>query len=124
MKKLDSRIVDSLARKLDRKPATIKKDIYLLAPRFASSTKNAVAQIYAMRHNKTVFRLLDKEDRNSMPSLSVEKAQVHLSGAQRNKSRGERITKFLSLESDEFYKRDHVEEINRAYTYRCYTACF
>jgi hypothetical protein len=124
MKKLNPRIVAQLARKLVKKPATIRKDIYLLASSHPSSTKNAVAQIYAMKHGKTVFRMLDKEDRQSMPSVTVERAPVRVQEARTRKVKTERIVQFLKLEADESYKRDHVAEINRAYTYHCYTACF
>jgi hypothetical protein len=124
MKMLDAQIVAELADKLGKEPATIKKNVYLLAKSFPGCTKNAVAQIYAMQHHKTVFRLLDKEDRNSMPNVSVEKSQVRVPEARKRSTKKEQIIQFLQLESDEFYKRDHVTEINRAYTYKCYTACF
>ena len=124
MKKLDSRIVDELAQKLDKNPATVKKDIYLLVRKYPTATKNAVAQVYAEQNGKTVFRLLDKEDRNSMPNISVDKSQVRVAQAQKKPRRKERIIQFIQLRSYESFKRDHVEEINRAYTYKCYTACF
>src|SRR5947199_6041539 len=124
MKRLDPRIVTALADKLDKEPSTIMKDVYLLAKSFPGCTKNAVAQIYAMQNHKTVFRLLDKDDRNSMPNISVEKSQVRVPEAQKKTRKKERIIEFLRLKSYESFKRDHVEEINRAYTYKCYTACF
>lgn len=125
MKRLDPRIVSELAEKLEKQAVTVKKDIYLLAKSFPTATKNAVAQIYATKHGETVFRMLDKEDRQSMPYVTVDRAQVHVQEARRpRKAKKVRIIQFLRLETTESYKRDHVEEVNRAYTYGCYTACF
>ena len=44
MKKLNPKIVAELAKKLNKEPSTIKKDVYLLAKDYATCTKNAVAQ--------------------------------------------------------------------------------
>src|SRR5439155_20429871 len=124
MEELNPRIVAELAKKLTKKSTTIKKDVYLLAKNFPTSTKNPVAQIYAMKHDKTVFKLLEQEDRKSMPNVEVVKPQIRISQTQKKPRKKERIVQFLRLESYGSFKRDHVEEINRAYTYRCYTACF
>lgn len=124
MRKLDSRIVKVLAEKTGRQGSTVKKDIYLLARKFSACTKNAVAQIYAMERGHSVLKLLDKEDRASMPNLSVEEPVTlkKKEGVQRR--RKDRIVQFLCTRSTEFYKVDHIAEINRAYTYRCFTSCF
>ena len=124
MKKLNPKIVAELADKLTKKPTTIKKDVYLLAKDFPTSTKNAVAQIYARKYHKTVFKMLDKEDRGSMPNVEVVKSSVQVKEARQKPRKKEQIIQFLQMKSYESFKRDHVEEINRTYTYRCYTACF
>jgi len=124
MKKLNPKIVAELAKKLNKEPSTIKKDVYLLAKDYATCTKNAVAQLYARKYGKTVFPLLDKDDRASMPSVAVQKPQVLLQEAKKRQSKKQNIIQFLRLESEDSFKRDHVEEINKAYTHRIYTACF
>ncbi len=124
MKQLDPEIVSALSKKTGKKESTIKKDIYLLASSFPSSTKNAVAQQYARRHGATVFKYLDDEDRLSMPPVSERAPSVSSLPVARQRARKEHILLFIRTTSKEFYKVDHVEEINRAYTYRCYTACF
>src|SRR5437879_11547245 len=111
MKKLDPRIVAELAQKLDKNPATIKKDIYLLVRKHPSATKNAVAQLYAEQNGRTVFRLLDKEDRGSMPNITVDKPHVRVVQTQKKPRRKEQIIQFLQLKSYESFKRDHVAEI-------------
>src|SRR5947208_3974451 len=99
MKKLNPKIVAELAKKLNKEPSTIKKDVYLLAKDYATCTKNAVAQLYARKYGKTVFPLLDKDDRASMPSVAVQKPQVLLQEAKKRQSKKQNIIQFLRLES-------------------------
>ncbi len=124
MKRLDSEIVRLLSTKTRKKASTVKKDIYLLARNYSSLTKNAVAQIYALRHGTSVLRHLDADDRASLPNLAIEPPVVLKSKAGRRFGKKDRIVAFLRTSSSEFYKIDHVTEINRAYTFGCFTACF
>lgn len=124
MKRLDPRIVAALAKKLGKRPATVKKDVYLRAKNYPASTKNAVAQIYARENRATVYPMLDKEDRQSMPIVEYDRTPIRVREKDPRKVKKEKIVQFLRLEAEESYKRDHVAEINRAYSYRCYTACF
>ncbi len=123
MKRLSPDIVIALAKKLGKKESTVKSDIYRMSSSYPSSTKNAVGQIYARKHGETVYRLLDADDRISMPNLAVEKPVVKIVNSTR-KLQKERITQFIKLTTTESFKRDHVDEINRCYTHKCYTACF
>lgn len=68
MKTLSPKIVKKLSQDLNLSESTIKKNIYLLAKRYPRATKNALAQIYAQKNRKTILRMLDKEDRESLPS--------------------------------------------------------
>lgn len=70
MKNLSQKIVDKLSIDLGISGSTVKKEIYLLARRYPQATQNARAQIYAQAKGQTVFRLLDKEDRQSLPSTN------------------------------------------------------
>ena len=71
MKKLSPKIVKRLSQDLDLSESTIKKNVYLLAKRYPQATKNALAQIYAQKEGKTILRMLDTEDRKSLPSGRV-----------------------------------------------------
>jgi hypothetical protein len=67
MRTLSLKIVSKLSKDLGLSESTIKKNIYLLAKQYPHATKNALAQIYSLQNNKTIYRLLDKEDRSSLP---------------------------------------------------------
>jgi len=62
--------VSKLSGDLGLSESTIKKNIYLLARQYPHATKNALAQIYSFQNRKTIYRLLDKEDRASLPTTS------------------------------------------------------
>ena len=68
MKTLNPKIVEKLSKDLALSEGTIKKNVYLLAKQYPRATKNALAQIYAQKNRKTILRMLDKEDRESLPS--------------------------------------------------------
>lgn len=68
MKTLSPKIVKKLSKDLVLSESTIKKNIYLLAKRYPRATANALAQIYAQQNGKTVLRLMDNEDRQTLPS--------------------------------------------------------
>lgn len=89
MKNLNKKIVKKLSSDLNLSEKTVKKNIYLLAKFYPHATKNALAQIYAGRKKVNIFRLLDAEDRQSLPSFSLVE-----------KSRTNNISKIRVLEED------------------------
>jgi predicted transcriptional regulator len=124
MKHLDYRIVSKLSKKLGRTENTIKKDIYLLQKKYPRSTKNAVAQIYATAHKNTIYRMLDKEDKVSLPSIEVEKEKIIVKTKQIKTKKKDTRTIF-DYDTEDHFVKVHIEELNRAYYIgRCYTCVF
>ncbi|MBU0529145.1 hypothetical protein KKF86_05235 [bacterium] len=119
--KLSKIIIALLAEKLNKKESTIKKDISLLRTQYSKSTPNAVAQIYARENNKTVWRHLSQEDRDSMPNLKLEKPVTIKVKTKKTKSLKPRILKY---ETSEYFINEHIKEINRAYNANCFTSVF
>lgn len=124
MKTLKDEMVVALAKKLGKKGSTVKKDIYLLRKSYPSCTLNAVAQIYAQTYGKTVFRKLDKEDRQSLPHLSVQKPVTIRQKSPRPKRTERKMVSLITYNTGDHFRSGHLKEINRAYTYGCYTAVF
>jgi hypothetical protein len=122
MKKLSLEIVKDLAKKLKLDQKTVKKNIYLLQKSYPSLTKNALAQIYATKKGGTVFRKLDKEDKATLPSTEVvpEKIKIKVKNGNRKLS----IKKVLNYETTDHFKKGHIEELNKAYTFGCNTSVF
>lgn len=122
MKKLKPEIVEYLSEKLNLRPATVKKDIYLLTRNYPKLTKNAIAQIYAQKNRVTIFRKLDKEDRASLPSNEVVPEKIKVK--QKKQKAAKRIKILINYDTNDYFKKGHIDELNKAYTYGCYTGTF
>jgi len=120
--KLNPAILDFLHKKLNKAIVTIRSDISKLKRDYPQATLNAVAQIYATQYGESVRRLITKEDKLTIPSLKIEKVPTLKS---RKPTRAkEQIIKIIQFESADHFLNKHLAEINRAYTYKCYTCVF
>ncbi len=123
MKKLNPDIVVELSKKIDKEESTIQKDIYSLRKSYPTCTINAVAQIYAQTYGHTVYRKLDKDDKQSLPNLHVEK-QIIVKKKSTPKKRIEKLKIFIEYQTVDSLRKGHIQEINKAYTAKCYTCVF
>jgi len=123
MRTLDKRIVTRLSRLLGREESTIRKDISNLGKQYSNCTPNARAQIYAMQHEKTVRRFLDKQDKASLPIIELVKP-IRIQQKAERKKRKERVTRFISYPTQNPFRQAHIDEVNRAYTHKCFTSVF
>lgn len=85
-----------------------------------SLTLNAAAQVFARRRNSSVARWLTPEDRETLKSVKIEKIKIPTARAKRKK----KIVEIATYETDDKLLRAHLKEINKTYTYGCYTATF
>jgi len=124
MRTLDKRIVRRLSELLPKEPSTIEKDISNLGMQYPNCTPNARAQIYARQNNVTVRRFLDKEDKASLPSSIELVKPIQVRQRKARERRKERIIRFISYPTHNPFRQAHIDEVNRAYTYKCYTCVF
>ncbi|MCP4364598.1 MAG: hypothetical protein GY800_04795 [Planctomycetes bacterium] len=124
MKKLNAEIIKILSERLGKSEGTIRKDISLLSKQYSSCTGNARAQIYAMEHGLSVLRKLDKDDRLSLPNIETKKQKIILTQKRPKKREKDKIIGFIKYETKDGFRKAHIEELNRAYTYHCYTSTF
>lgn len=122
MKKLSPEIVQYLAKKMDLQPSTVSKNIYLLQKDYPNLTKNALAQIYARKNTQTIYRKLDKQDRESLPSTEVVPEKIKVS--QKTNVSKTNIKTVFEYDSDDYFIKGHINELNRAYSFGCYTSVF
>ncbi len=121
MKKLNQEIVEKLANELNISERTVKKNIYNLVKDYSGLTKNAVAQIYARQNGKTVFRKLDNEDKATLPSMEVIPEKIKIKSIKTSKTKKQIL---FNYETDDYFKKEHIDELHRAYNNNCYTAVF
>ena len=119
---LKPEILKYLSDKTGLKKSSIRSNISKLRRDYASCTLNAVAQLYARSHNLSVLQKLDQEDKACLPHVEIEKQTVKIP---KNQSRQkEKIINCISYETNDHFKKGHINEINRAYTNKCYTSVF
>ncbi len=118
--KLNPEVLTFLHDRLRKPVSTIRSDISRLKRNYPQATLNAVAQIYAQQYDKSVRRLISKEDKLTIPSVKIEKVPVLKS---RRKTK-EATKEIIQFQTADHFLRKHIAEINRAYTKHCYTCVF
>lgn len=83
-------------------------------------TLNAAAEVFAKKRGFSVSRYLDDRDRDSLKSVRIEKIKILASRSGQKK----RIIEIAEFQTDDKLLKAHLDEINKAYTYGCYTAAF
>ena len=119
-KSLNPKIVKYLSDKTGLVESTIRKNIYLLRKNYSTSTINAVAQIYAQSKGISVYRQLTEDDKSSLPNIELEKQVVKVK--QNTTKKKEEMKIVIQFDSNDYFIKGHIKEINKAYTKGCYTS--
>jgi hypothetical protein len=120
--KLNPEVLDFLHKRLGKPVTTVRTHISRLKQDYPQATLNAVAQIYAQQHGKSVRRLINKEDKLTIPHVKIEPLPP-LKNRKRITSR-EELRQIIRFETTDHFLKKHIAEINRAYTKHCYTCVF
>lgn len=121
MNHLEAKIIESLAKKLEKSKATIRKNVSLLAHEYPNVTPNARAQIFAKKYGATVWAKLNEEDRKSLPNIEVQRVRNVVKQI-KTKTMRVRIIELIQYDTNDAFRRGHIDEINMAYTHKCYTS--
>lgn len=122
-RKLEKKILEKLMKKTGRKEKTIRKDLAILRSNFSGLPINSVAQIYAKKNNTTIHTLLTSEEKNKVPNLEFEKP-IKIKQSIPSKKTEKKIIQYLKYDTTDTFIKAHIDEINKAYTFHCYTAAF
>lgn len=87
------------------------------------STQNAAAQLFAKSRGLSVAKYLKKEDRDTLPS-SIEFEKPIKIKKSKSKLRKKKIIELVKFETADYFLKKHLEEINRTYTFHCYTSSY
>jgi len=119
---LDPRILKKLFEitKGEMTERSIRTALSRIRMEHPSLTLNAAAQVFARKRNSSVARWLTPKDRETLETLKIEKVKIPKTKARQRK----KIIKIASYETDDKLLKAHIKEINKAYTYGCYTAVF
>lgn len=120
--KLNPQIVQYLSIKIDKKPKTIEKDISLMKRKYGTCTSNAVAHLYATQYGYSVMGKLTKDDKATLPHIDLDKKKIKLE--QKDIKKKEIILAVIRFDSDDYFVKGHISEVNRAYTKGCNTSVY
>ena len=120
--KLDPRILKKLVDKTAGKITehSIRTALSRIRRKHPSLTLNAAAEVFAKKRNFSVARWLNDKDRETLKTVVIEKIKIPSAKARRTKE----IVKIASYDTDDKLLKAHLDEINKAYTFGCYTATF
>jgi hypothetical protein len=126
-KKLNPKILRRLVKGTKNSESGIRVRLSEIRRQNPSITLNGAAQLYASRHGFSVMKMLDEEDRASIPTASQVPAVSIATVMNRSTRRGRRskqLVIILNYQTSNSFGKKHIEEANRAYNCNCYTAAF
>jgi hypothetical protein len=120
--KLNPIIIKKIRTKTGLAESTIRQQISILRADFPSCTINAVAQLFARQKGFSVMQKLSRDDKLSLPNNEVMKSKVKIEKKKTIKK--EKIIEIVSFETDNYFIKGHINEINRAYSKGCFTSTY
>jgi len=123
MRNIDENILKKLKERTKMSEQTIRNCVSTIKKtKCPKATQNAAAQLFAQERGFSVYRSLKKEDKDTLPSTMEIERPIKLTS--KSKSPEKKIITFIGFKTTDPFLLAHLEEINRAYTFRCYTCVF
>jgi hypothetical protein len=120
--KLNPEVLHFLRENLGKKESTIRSEISRLKRKFKGTTLNAIAQVYAEQNHLSVLKFIGKTDKETIPNYELEKPTILK--INKNRKINEKIKDVVKYETNDHFLKKHIEEINKAYTRKCFTCVF
>ncbi|MCB2141231.1 hypothetical protein KQH27_00825 [bacterium] len=119
--KLDPRIYEILKEKTKSslKESSIRPSLSYIRQKYPFLTLNAAAEVFAKERGFNVTGYLTDEDRKTLTHLQFKPVQTIKTSNNKKK-----IETIVSYETKNKWLKSLMDEINRSYTFGCYTACF
>ena len=117
---LDRRIFDHLKRKLNGKisETTIRPAISRIRSKNPSLTLNVAAEVFAKRYELSVQRFFNDKDREVLKTTRIDVVKA------KKIQPKNKLIEIAKYDTDDNLLKRHLEEINKTYTYKCYTSTF
>ncbi|MDO8622902.1 MAG: hypothetical protein Q7R52_01545 [archaeon] len=124
MSKLNPQILETIINKTKMSEQAVRNAVSKFKnSKCPKATQNAAAQLFAQSRGFSVAKKLKEEDRATLPSnIEFEKPLRIKKVNERSKSK--KIMELIKFESGDYFINEHIKEINRAYTFGCYTSSF
>lgn len=118
---LDTRILEKLKKKMKGKISekSIRPELSRIRQKHPYLTLNAAAEIYAKKHGFSIARYLKDKDRETL-KIPVKTIFVPTTKMRQEK----RVIIIADYKTNDKWLKAHLDEINKTYTCKCYTATF
>ncbi len=120
MKRLNPKILEILKKRTGCKERSIRTKLSEIRRDYPQLTINAAAHIFAKKKGISVAKYLSEEDRKSMENIKIEKVTIKIPKQYKKR----KIIEIAKFETNNKFLKAHINEINKTYTHKCYTACF
>ena len=127
--RLSLEILEILHKRTRKATSTLRSEISRIRQLYPTLTSNAAAHIVAQKNNTSVLQKLDSDDRESLKGISIsskENAPAEFKVAPRVKDTLDKKlpTSIINYESEDYFVKEHIKELSRAYYSKCYTSVF
>jgi len=112
--------LEFLKKKTGLAEKTLRNQITKLRSKSPGITINGAAHMLAMQHKTSLLGKLSDEDKASLPNLELDRSKVKLPQAKPRTK--EKILNVLVYDTDDPFIKGHITEVNRAFTYSCFTS--
>src|SRR3989338_11617075 len=107
MPKLKPEILTYLSKKLELSKNSVRQYISRERTNHPKATLNAAAQLFALSNKTTVLRMLDKEDRATLPSnIEMAKEKIVLE-IKKSGKKGKKMQTLIDYETKDHFKKGH-----------------
>jgi hypothetical protein len=127
--KLNPEILELLKKRTGKVISTLRSEISRIRQTYPTLTRNAAAHLVAQKNNTSVLQKLDSEDRESLKGISITSKgnllkEARVSSRGKNTHDRKQSTPIINYDSREYFVKEHIKELSRAYYSKCYTAVF
>jgi len=127
--RLNPEILEILGKRTGKAIPTLRSEISRIRQTYPTLTSNAAAHLVAQKNNTSVLQKLDTDDRESLKGISItskENAPAEVKVAPRVKNTLDKrpSTPIINYDSEDYFVKEHIKELSRAYYSKCYTAVF
>lgn len=125
--KLNPEILELLHGRTGKAISTLRSEISRIRQKHPTLTRNAAAHLIAQENNNSVLQKLDLQDRESLKGiqrLPKVNASTDTRPPKRGKTSSEKTKPIINYESEDYFVKEHIRELSRAYHSKCYTAVF
>jgi hypothetical protein len=126
--KLNPEILEILGQRTGKAIPTLRSEISRLRQKHPTLTSNAAAHLIARQNKTSVLQKLDPDDKESLKGISIaDKENVPTAikvVSKKNAHDKKRLTPIINYESEDYFVKEHIKELSRAYSSKCFTSVF